>query len=83
MAKQQRIFRLSGNNRGVACPFKPVVCPRVGDCVSQCQVYLDWLKQGEILVVCAWCGTEMARKPGLGQSGVSHGMCSECEEKPW
>ncbi|GAI26457.1 unnamed protein product, partial [marine sediment metagenome] len=24
---------------------------------------------------------ELGRKPGLGQSGVSHGICPECTEK--
>ncbi len=27
MPKQETIFRISVNNRGVACPFKAIVCP--------------------------------------------------------
>ena len=26
--KQQRVFRISGNNKGLGCPFKPIVCRR-------------------------------------------------------
>jgi len=79
---QQRTFRISGNNKGLVCPFKPtgcIVCEE-GYC-QECQVYVDWQKQGEIVVVCAWCGKEIERKPGLGQSGVSHGICAECKQK--
>lgn len=38
-------------------------------------------EQGEIIRICAWCGKEMGRKPGLGKSGESHGICPECRQK--
>lgn len=34
-----------------------------------------------MLVVCAWCGRVLGTKPSLGQSGVSHGICLDCEKK--
>ena len=40
--KQERIFRISGNNKGLMCPFKPIVCQK-GYC-TECQIYLNWLK---------------------------------------
>lgn len=40
-----------------------------------------WGRKGEIIVICAWCDKEMYRKPGLGQTGVSHGICSECRQE--
>lgn len=73
------MFTISGNNKGLRCPFKSNICQE-GFCMT-CQIYLDWREQGQIVVICAWCGQEMGRKPGLGQSGVSHGLCPECEEK--
>ncbi len=54
-----------------------VVCQE-GYC-SECQI--DWQKLGEMLVICAWCGKVIRTKPGLGQSGVSHGICPECEQR--
>jgi len=42
MLKQERIFRISGNNKGLMCPFKGVVCQE-GSC-TECQIYLDWQK---------------------------------------
>ncbi|GAH31723.1 unnamed protein product, partial [marine sediment metagenome] len=42
MLKQERIIRISGNNKGLTCPFKPIVCQE-GYC-EQCQIYLEWLK---------------------------------------
>ena len=39
---RRRIFRISGNNKGLVCPFKGVVCQE-GYC-TECQMYLDWLK---------------------------------------
>ncbi|MBA7705411.1 hypothetical protein ES703_114239 [subsurface metagenome] len=43
--------------------------------------YDEELSAGEIVVICAWCGKEMRRERGLGQSIVSHGICSECVQK--
>jgi len=74
-----RVFNTSGDNKGLVCPFKSVTCQN-GYC-EECQIYLDWQKLGEILVAYAWCGKEIVRKPGLGQSGVSHGICPECWQK--
>ncbi len=75
--KLERVFSISGNNKGLLCPFKPGVC-QAGYC-EDCQIYLDWQELGEILVVCALCGKEIARKSG--GPGFSRGMCSECWEK--
>ena len=79
MPEQQRIFTISGNNKGLLCPFKQVVC-QVGYC-EKCRIYLDWQKKGEIVVICGWCGKFLGTKLGLGRSGVSHGICSECLER--
>ena len=40
--KQERILRISENNKGLMCPFKPILCEE-GYC-RECQIYLDWLK---------------------------------------
>lgn len=74
-----RIFTISGNNKGLACPFKLILCQE-GYC-WECQIYLDWQERGEIVVICAWCGKVMGKKPGLGQTGISHGMCDECLQR--
>ena len=84
MPKQKRIFSLSENNKGLACPFKlqrptPSHCQE-GFC-SDCQIYLDWQKLGEMIVICAWCGKVKSRKPKLGRAAVSHGICAECKAK--
>ena len=80
MSKQERIFGISRDNKGLMCPFQPIVCQE-GYCKA-CQIYLDWQKRGEIVVICAWCGQELDRKPNpSGQSGVSHGICPECGQK--
>lgn len=75
--KREGLFWLSGNNRGLACPFKPITCEK-GYC-EECQIYLDWQKLGQIVVVCAWCSKEISRNSGLGNSGVAHGICLECQ----
>jgi len=38
-------------------------------------------KPGELIVVCAWCGREISRKSGEGQTGISHGICRSCLQK--
>ncbi len=43
--------------------------------------YSEELAVGEIVVICAWCGKEMRRERGLGQSIASHGICPECVQK--
>ena len=73
-------FTVSGDNKGLMRPFKSIICQEEGSCKA-CQIYLDWQKLGEILVICAWCGKEIDRKPALGHQGVSHGICPECKEK--
>jgi len=37
--------------------------------------------KGEIVVICAWCGEEIDRKPGRGKSGLSHRICPRCQQK--
>ena len=82
MPRQKRIFSLSQNNKGLACPFKPTPYPCQKGFCSDCQIYLDWLKLGEIIVICAWCGKVKSRKPNLGYPPVvSHGICAECKAK--
>lgn len=76
---EKRVFSISGDNKGFPCPFKSGVCQN-GYC-EECQIYLDWQELGEILVICALCGKEIAKQSGIGQSGISRGMCSECGEK--
>jgi len=36
-----RIFNMAGNNKGLWCPFKPVICQE-GYC-HECQLYITWL----------------------------------------
>ncbi len=43
--------------------------------------YAEELSAGEIVVTCAWCGKEMRRERGNGQSIASHGICPECVQK--
>jgi len=80
MSRQEGLFCVSGNNQGLTCPFKPTLCQEEGSCKG-CQIFLDWREKGEILEMCAWCGKEIRRKPGLGQTGVSHGICPECMQE--
>lgn len=80
IAKEERIFSISGNNKGLWCPFKPLICQQEGNC-HRCQIYLDWQKLGEMVVICAWCGRVIRRKPGLGEPVVSHGICLQCTQK--
>jgi len=77
--KQKKIFRISGDNEGLACPFMVSVCP--GGYCHQCPIYLDWQKRGEMVVMCAWCGKVLRRDPDLGRPVVSHGICLECRQK--
>ena len=79
MPKQETIFRISGYNRGVACPFLATVCP--GGYCHQCPIYLDWQERGEMVLICMYCGTVKDRKPGIGRPVVSHGICLECQGK--
>ncbi|MBA7620172.1 hypothetical protein ES703_27516 [subsurface metagenome] len=79
LGKQEGLFRVAGNNWGLACPFEPIVCRR-GYC-DFCEIYHDWQKLGEIIVICAWCSQVIDRKPGLGKPVVSHGICRECVQK--
>ena len=43
--------------------------------------YDEEILAGEIVIICAWCGKEMRRERGLGQSIASHGICPECMQK--
>lgn len=78
MPMQEGLFRESGNNIGLACPFKSIIC-EAGYC-HQCEIYLDWQKLGELVHVCAWCSKLIDRKP-VGKPVVSHGICKECLAK--
>ncbi len=49
--KLDGLFYASGNNWGLRCPFEPIIC-RTGYC-EKCQIYHDWQKLGEMLIVCA------------------------------
>jgi len=42
IVRQERMFRISGNNKGLMCPFKTSVCLE-GYC-TECRIYLDRLK---------------------------------------
>jgi len=44
ISEQERVFGISRNNKGLLCPFKRTLCQE-GYC-SECQIYLDWQKQG-------------------------------------
>ena len=77
--KKDRVFCISGNNKGLVCPFKSIICQE-GYC-SECQLYFDWQKSGEMVVMCAWCGKVLRRETVFGKSVVSHGICSECRQK--
>ena len=81
MPEQERIFTLSGDNKGLVCPFKAIVCP--GGYCLQCPIYLDWQKLGEVVVICAWCGkvTDRYRNPTVGRPVVSHGICRRCVQR--
>ncbi len=76
MSKREGLFREAGNNEGLACPFKPIICES-DDC-HQCQIYLDWEKLGELIQICAWCSKVIDRMPGVGHPVISHGICREC-----
>ena len=79
--RKERVFSIAGDNKGLRCPFKVGICQN-GYC-EDCQIYLDWQERGEMLVICALCGKEIAKHSGLGQSGVSRGMCPECWQLFW
>ena len=67
--KRKRIFSISGNNRGLACPFMPIVCQE--GCCKQCQIYLTFFSilKGEEMkstqicddegIVCTICGKDV------------------------
>lgn len=42
--KLEKTFSISGNNKGLSCPFQSVICQE-GYC-EQCQIYLDRQKAG-------------------------------------
>ena len=45
--KQKRILSMSGNNKGLACPLRPIICQE-GYC-CECQIYSDWRMKGSSL----------------------------------
>ncbi|KKN86972.1 hypothetical protein LCGC14_0262410 [marine sediment metagenome] len=82
MSQQQRVFGVANNNKGLPCPFTPILCQE-GSC-HQCQIYLDRLEVGadEIVVICAWCSQVISRKPNpFWRQVISHGLCPECRRK--
>ncbi len=82
MFQQHRIFKISGNNMGLVCPFITGVhhgC-QVGYCL-RCSVFANWQKKGEFLLLCAWCGAVLRRDPDHGKQVLSHGICPECKEE--
>ena len=79
MLRQERIFRISGNNKGLVCPFKRIVCPG-GHCL-QCQIYLDWLKLEEKVVICLGCGNVIRRNPDFGRPALFQALCDECDKE--
>lgn len=77
VSEREGLFWESGNNQGLACPFKPCVC-EVGYC-HQCPIYLEWQKLKEIIHICAWCSKVIDRKPNPSHRPViSHGICRDC-----
>jgi hypothetical protein len=40
--REQRVFGISKNNKGLPCPFKQITCQE-GYC-SECLIYLEWQK---------------------------------------
>ena len=38
-------------------------------------------KTGTMRIICAWCGKEMGVKEAEGGSGITHGICPECNKK--
>ena len=45
MNKDERIFSIAGNNKGLWCPFKSIFCQE-GYC-QECQIYLDWQEKND------------------------------------
>ena len=44
VSRQERILSMSSSNKGVLCPYQPVLCQE-GYCHG-CQVYLNWRTRG-------------------------------------
>lgn len=34
-----------------------------------------------LIIKCAWCKKPLGTKDGQGVSGISHGICKDCEKK--
>ncbi len=82
MSKQERVFGVSSNNKGLPCSFQRILCQE-GFC-HNCQIYLDRLEVGaeEIIVICTWCSQVISRKPNpFRRQVVSHGLCPECRRE--
>ncbi len=79
MPEQEGLFRISGNNKGLMCPFGPIVCP--GNYCPVCPIYLDWLKLREKVVICGSCGKVMYRISDFGRSVLFQALCDECNKK--
>lgn len=79
MPTGKRIFGISRNNKGLPCPFEPILCQE-GYCHA-CQIYPNWQRKGEMINICSCCGKETHRKPGLNRPVISHEICPECMQK--
>jgi len=79
MLKQEGLFRVAGNNWGLSCPFEPIVCRR-GYC-DFCEIYDDWQKLGEKVVICGSCGKVMYRISDFGRPVLFIGLCDECDKE--
>ena len=79
MLKQERVFRISGNNKGLTCPFKGILCP--GGYCPVCPIYLDWLKLREKVAICGSCGKVMHRISDFGRPVLFQALCDECAKE--
>ena len=77
MPKQERIFNISRNNKGLTCPYKPILCQE-GHC-RECQIYLDWQKLGRSGSFARLVGKSAVWRLVLGPV-VSHGICLEYQQ---
>ena len=73
--KQEAVFSLAGNNKGLACPFKPITCQE-GFC-KECQVYFDRQQSEQIVVISGWCGKAFRMEFGHVRAVVSHEICPD------
>jgi len=58
-------------------PIQADILCQEGYCID-CQIYLDWQKREERVVICGSCGKVMYRTPDFGRPGLFQGLCDEC-----